>query len=325
MHCELVVPGLFSAKAETRLPALELLLARGRRHGEQAQRLEAWLHDAFELEEQPMAAGALTLLAASIDPGDASWTRADPVHLRLMRDHLVILPAEGLTISGEEAAALCAALNRHFAGTMQVRVVDPQRWCARVDKAFSSHAASSLEDAGREVMLGDPLLNEIQMLLHAHPVNEAREARGEPPVNSLWLWGAGSAPKARSRWNAVLADEPIARGLARLANAGYRSLPASAGAWLERAPQDGRYLLVLDALRAPAALGDMASYKQNLHALEAAWFAPLLDALRAGRIGMVTVRVPSAGEAGGEASSFETVRGDLRRFWRRAKALENYA
>jgi len=325
MHCELVVPGLFSAKAEIRLPALELLLARGRRHGEQAQHLEAWLHDAFGLEEQPMAAGALTLLAANVDPGDASWVRADPVHLRLMRDHLVIMPAEALTITGEEAAALCAALNGHFAGTMQVRVVDPRRWCARVDKVFSSSDHSSLEDAGREVTLGDPLLNEIQMLLHAHPVNEAREARGEPPVNSLWLWGAGPAPKARSRWNTVLADEPIATGLARLAKAGYRPLPASAGAWLERAPEDGRYLMVLDALRAPAALDDIASYKENLNALEAAWFAPLLDALRAGRIGMITVHVPGGKDTGGEASSFETVRGDLRRFWRRAKALESYA
>lgn len=32
------------------------------------------------------------------------------------------------------------------------------------------------------------LLNEIQMLLHEQPFNEAREARGQPPINGLWLW-----------------------------------------------------------------------------------------------------------------------------------------
>jgi hypothetical protein len=34
---------------------------------------------------------------------------------------------------------------------------------------------------------------------------------------------------------------------------------------------------------------------------------------------MVTLHVPEAG------ASFETIRGDLRRFWRRARALESYA
>ena len=157
------------------------------------------------------------------------------------------------------------------------------------------------------------------MLLHAHPVNEAREARGEPPVNSLWLWGAGRARKATSLWNSVLANEPIAMGLAMLARTRYRSLPASAAPWLEGAPGEGRHLVVLDALRAPAALGDIASYEKNLNALEAAWFAPLHRALRAGRIGMLTVHVPDAAQA------FETIRGDLRRFWRRPRALESYA
>jgi len=321
MHCELVVPGLLSSPAGGRFPAIEALLARGRRRREAAQHLGAWLHDAFELGEQPMAAGALTLVAANVDPGDASWVRADPVHLRLMRDRLVVVPAEALDIASEEAAALGAALNRHFTGAMEVKVLEPRRWCARIDKAFSSNDDSSLEDAGRQVVLGDPLVNEIQMVLHEHPVNEAREARGEPAVNSLWLWGSGRAPKTKSRWNAVLADEPLALGLARLAKAGYRSLPASAGDWLARAPEDGRYLVVLDALRAPAALGEIASYEENLNALEAKWFEPLLGALRAGRVGMVTLHALD----GAEEVSFETIRGDLRRFWRIKKPIEHYA
>jgi hypothetical protein len=35
------------------------------------------------------------------------------------------------------------------------------------------------------------LQNEVQMLLHGHPVNQAREARGRLPVNSFWLSGCG--------------------------------------------------------------------------------------------------------------------------------------
>ncbi len=321
MHCELVVPGLLSGNSPGRYASIELLLGRGRRQKKPSVGLEAWLMGTFGLDGGNVPAGALTVLAAGDDPGEASWLRADPVHLRLMRDRLLVMPAEDLKLSREEADALCAALNHHFAGTIEIKAVDPRRWCARIEKVISSNNESSLEHAEGEVLPGDPLLNEIQMLLHAHPVNEAREARGEPAVNSLWLWGAGRAPKVESTWTSVLTDEPIALGLARLANARYGTLPASATAWLERAPGDGRQLVVLDALRAPLALSQEAEYGERLAALERDWFAPVLAALRSGRIGMTTVHVPD----GGAAASFETVRGDLRRFWRRAKTLGSHA
>ena len=325
MHCELLVPGLFSASAQARLPALEMLLARGRSESAPSQRLEAWLQQAFELEEQPLAAGALTLLGSGHDPGSARWARADPVHLRLMRDRLILVPAAALEISRQEAEALCTALSAHFAGALAFQAVDPRRWCARLEKELELGEAAPLEMAGREVLLaraGDALLNEVQMLLHAHPVNEAREARGEPPLNSLWLWGAGCVPReARCRWSSICSGDPLALGLARLAGVRHPGLPASAGAWLDRAPEEGRHLVILDALRAPLALSQEAEYRAGVEALERGWFAPLLGALREGRVGMVTLQVPDAAAA----ASFETIRGDLRRFWRRPKALERYA
>ena len=94
-----------------------------------------------------------------------------------------------------------------------------------------------------------------------------------------------------------------------------RALPASADEWLGRSPVDGRHLVVLDALRAPLALSDAASAAARLEGLEQAWFTPILAALRAGHIGMVSVYVPDAGVA------VETIGGDLRRFWRRSKPL----
>jgi hypothetical protein len=160
------------------------------------------------------------------------------------------------------------------------------------------------------------------MLLHDHPVNRVRAERGAPAVNSLWLWGAGALPAAaRGPWQSVTAEEPIALGLARLAGMRQRPLPRSADEWLARAPGDGKHLLVLDALRAACALGEAEVFREGLLALESRWFAPLLEALRDGRLGMVTLRVPD----GAQALSFETIRGDLRRFWRRARALGSYA
>ncbi|HYR33076.1 MAG TPA: hypothetical protein VEQ87_02175, partial [Burkholderiales bacterium] len=135
-------------------------------------------------------------------------------------------------------------------------------------------------------------------------------------------WGAGRAPRVASKsWHSVTADEPLALGLARAAAMRYHALPPSAAAWLERAPEDGRHLVVLDALRAPLALSETGEYQDAIARLEQDWFAPLLSALRGGRIGMVTIHVPDAAEC----LAYETIRADLRRFWRRPKRLEHYA
>ena len=329
MHCELVIPGLFGAPSAARLPAAELLLARGRCTSDAAHGLEEWLHDAFELGDEPLAAGALTLLAAGGGPAGDSWSRADPVHLRLMRDRLLVVPAAALRITSGEAQALCDALNRHFAERLALQAIDAERWVARMPPELVLGAEPPLALAGRDVALAMPantavhqLLNEAQMVLHSHPVNEAREARGEPAINSVWLWGAGRAPSISApRWHSVSAAEPLALGLARAAGVRHRPLPASGSAWLARMPEEGRHLVVLDALRAPLALSEAADYHEALARLERDWFAPVLAALRDGRVGMVTIHVPD----GGECAAYETIRTDLRRFWRRPKALEHYA
>lgn len=332
MHCELIVPGLFAESSGARAPGLELLLARGRASSAQSESVEAWLQERFGLDVEPIAAGALTVAASGGDPSGDCWARADPVHLRLLRERLIVVPSAAFTLAAEEAGALVESLNAHFGDRLLLTAVEPARWCARLDQELAFNAPSPLDAAGRDVDLAlriggeagkrwAKLLNEIQMLLHAHPVNHAREARGEPVVNSLWLWGAGSAPSdAKSRWQSVSADDPVARGLARLA--GTRTLPlaGSADALLGSLETEGRHLVLLDALRAPLALGERARHGECIEALERTWFAPLLAALRAGRVGMVTLHVPDS-----IGASFETIRGDLRRFWRRPKALESYA
>jgi hypothetical protein len=323
MHIELVVPGLLPARAAA--PALELLLARGRRPDCPPATLEHWYGDAFALDG-PIPAGALSALAAGLDPGADYWLRADPVHLRAGREGVLLLPSAGFSIAADEAAALADTLNRHFAPQLSVHAMRPDIWCLRAGEALPMQAKAPLAIAGRSIDAELPdkrfhaLLNEMQMALYDHPVNTARDARGEPMVNGVWPWGAGRLPEAISGpWQSVSAEDPVALGLARVAGMRQRAPGSGAAAWLERAPEEGRHLVVIDSLRGAQALGDAAAHAQRLHDIEAAWFAPLLAALRAGRIGMISLCVPEAGLV------VETARPDLRRFWRRVRPLSAYA
>jgi hypothetical protein len=327
VHVELVVPALLQAQAAA--PALQLLLARGRRSSSGPAALETWYAQAFGLEEAPLPAGALTALAFGMDPAEGFWLRADPVHLRADRDRVLLMPGTGFAISADEARQLCEELNRHFSDQFVLHAFAPDCWGLLATSAIALQTRPPIEIAGRDIDAELPgkrwhaLLNEVQMALYQHAVNTAREARGVPVINSIWLWGAGTPPdegqmRHASRWQSVSAVDPVALGLAKLAGTRHHALAAGAAPWLGRAPEDGRHLLVLDSLRGPHALGDAEALAGGLQALEEDWFAPLLAALRAGRIGMLTVHVPDAG------ASFETARGDLRRFWRRPRPLSAY-
>lgn len=313
MHLELLVPGLLAALRTPRSASLELLLARGRATRSDARSPEAWLQEAFDLASLP--AGALS----ARQPGATTWVRADPVHLRLLRDRVLVVPAQAFRLAEEEAQGFCAALNRHFGERLQIEMRSASQWCARVPQSLQVEDRPAIELAGQAAQpaRGDALLTEIQMVLHEHPLNEAREARGEPAINSLWLWGGGAAPReAAARWRSVTSDDPLALGLARSASLRGEA-PATAAAWLARMPEEGRHLVVLDALRGPARLGDEEGFVARLAALEQEWFAPALAALRSARIGMLTVHVPDAAPA----LAVETIRADLRRFWRRPRPL----
>lgn len=324
MHLELVIPALLAAPG-ARHPAAELLLARARKNVTEPATLERWLAHAFGLPDEPLPAGALTALAAGVDAGEDTWLRADPVHLRAGLNSLTLVPGAALSIGQEEARAFAGAVNRHFAASFSVVVAEPGCWALRAKGDVALQARPPIELAGRDVNTNLPtgrdaahwhaILNEVQMLLHDHPVNEDREV----PVNSLWFWGAGRIPRAAlGPWQSVTAADPVVVGLARLAGIRHRSLSAGARQWLASAPEAGRHLVVLDTLATALALGDAQALAARTEALERDWFAPLLAALRAERIGMVTVHVPEAGRA------FEVVRGDLRRFWRRPRPLAAY-
>ncbi|HWN30224.1 MAG TPA: hypothetical protein VNN78_02520, partial [Burkholderiales bacterium] len=198
MNCHLLIPGLFwrsgdDAYREPDLPALRTLLARASASHGPAQELEEWLCRRFAVEKQqdwPLA--ALALVADGGSPGNNYWLRADPVHLRLDSGQLILADSRAFVITQDEANRLTQALNSHFSDAGLVfQARHPERWYLRLDKtpqlqtrALAEAAGNNIDEflpAGTDGIYWQGVCNEIQMVLHHHAVNEAREASGNPP------------------------------------------------------------------------------------------------------------------------------------------------
>ncbi|MBE0626479.1 MAG: phosphoglycerate mutase [Burkholderiales bacterium] len=345
MHCQLLVPDLFWPERDSRgvydalaIPALEQILAKGRRHADSgplaAESGEAWLCAFFGLDKQldwPVA--PYSLLADGGAPGGRYWLRADPVHLQLESGRLVLADGGAFSLSQQEADSFGESLNAHFsADGLMFHAPRPDRWYLRIDtapalettplRAAVGRSIDGLMPRGPDAQAWCTRLNEVQMLLHGHPVNAMREGAGAPPINSVWLWGGGTLSAAAPvSIDAVWSQDPFAAGLAQAARVAARDSSAGAAGLLRASASEGVSLIVLDQLRKAAQYDDAHGWREALQQLERDWFAPLLAALRQERIGMLSLH----GLGPALALSVETTRGDLRRFWRRVKPLPDYA
>ncbi len=267
---------------EPRLPRLDLVLARGKREAAAQTDMESLLCGEFGIPRQrdwPIA--AISLSAAGGQAGEDFWLRADPVHLRIERDRVILteIPEPG----PEAARLLCEALGAHFGEAFAPRPVRPDAWVVRIaeERGISTTPLSlaagqhidPLLPAGENAGEWRKLLNEVQMLLFSHPVNQAREARGELAINSVWLWGGGRLPQVGQCARSLVCDQPDWRALAQHAGAKPDMLPKK---WSPDVP--GEALVILDAPQRHLRRGDFESWLTAMRDFEQNWLAPLLAA-----------------------------------------------
>jgi hypothetical protein len=208
------------------------------------------------------------------------------------------LPGEGLLACGP-----------HFANLPLTR--DPARLLG------GGIGGSTVQGAGAAALL--MLGAELEMWLHAHPLNAARARRHEAPLTTLWLWGGGQplqrgflgAPTPTSHPDAtfmtVFGADPVVAGLCTLSGARLRSPAVSAHDILSTGA--ARTAAVIQLFHTdqpqPATLMDLLQH------LDERVLAPLVTALKDGVIRQLTLI------ANGRCSVL-TARDGLR-FWRRSR------
>lgn len=297
-----------AAAAPGRLPALETLLARAETSADE-QLPTADSHTC------PVAAYAC--LGEGGEPGDAYWLCAEPAHLVADQDQVYLAAyGQSLDISAAEAASLSAEFNALFGSDgWQLHVLTPEHWYLRLPQADTirtTPAAQALGCAigpllpqGSGATQWHAALTEIEMLFHASAVNTRRREQGMPVISGVWLWGGGSLPERTAlRWDTLHGDTAWLHGMARHGQKPWQVLAATATPLIE---STGRHLAVFDTARHP--LAD----------LEQHWFAPLLQALKSGRLQQLELQLNIS------ATTYRVSRGQLRRWWRRRQPWAHYA
>ena len=216
-------------------------------------------HERFLLGELVPLAPVLMLgqTSQAVHPSEAVAC-LQPIHLHATRDHLILMGQNQIDLTQTESAELLKAALPFIEEDFQSPFLfEGQHYWFIPVGPFASLESYSVDQAhGRNIDWWMPrdtnedgiakrwrkLQNEIQMLWHISPVNEEREQRGMPSINSLWISGIGKlsdvqAPQAIQQSSHLYGSHPLLAGLAKLYNIPHSkafNVPATGSfAWLD--------------------------------------------------------------------------------------------
>ncbi len=280
----------------------------------------------------PAVVAAAALPAGEALPAEAHtvWL-ATPLHLvagltSVHLDYRGLLKLDAATLT-----ALCADFNTQFAmrgfslrrlagggllaGGPRLAPLPLTRDPARL--LGSGIAGSTVHGPGAAALM--MLGAELEMWLHAHPLNAARARRGEAPLTTLWLWGGGEplgprglaalvpAAHPETTFMTVFGEDPLAAGLCALSGARLRPPARSAHDILSSGA--ARTAAIIELFHTdqpqPATLMDLLQH------LDENVLAPLINALKDGALRQLTL-------IANDRCSVLTARDGLR-FWRRSR------
>lgn len=295
-----------------RLPALERLLRRGRREPAPPD-FRHWVLARAGWRPPPR------LPIASVVAGrPGHFALASPVHLVAGLDRVHLHPAGPLRLEPGELDEIATSFNRSLGGdgvvlephsaSLALLALPRALECETHDPApLSGRDAGAWLPSGPDGGWLRRLMTEAQMLLHEHPVNAARAARGELPANGLWLWGSGgdALPAPPSSLPPLATSDAFLSALWR--RHGAELAPTAAAAPAEFASsRAGGGIAALGLFETPVPVSEA------LARAEALVFSPLERALAGGRLHELALWIAG--------SAFVCRPRDRWRFWRRSSA-----
>ena len=249
----------------------------------------------------------------------------DPVHIQIDRDEAVLVANESLTLSKDEALQFITDLNQHFQQDgLTIHYHNEHQWLMTGDISVDTFPLSDVmfrnmnehQATGRDAMKWRSIINEVQMLLHAHPVNERREQQGTIAVNSLWVWGGGQPGQHSTNIDLIYANDLLIIDIARAIKVDCKAVPDGLDS---NALLDHKTLLILTEQMHAVRQNDVFAWFDYLHLLDTKVIRPLIDMLKNGTLEEFVIL--------SDTVSIKITKNDLKnkfwRFWKRARTLED--
>ncbi|MFM1885110.1 MAG: hypothetical protein RL026_267 [Pseudomonadota bacterium] len=287
LHLDPAAASGASSDGQPGLPAVEHVLRWGR-----ARAVTGWRKALAQVLGRPALADVPPARIVASLPGwppMADPWLAVPVHRLAALDHLRLPPQGLVALADDELDVLCSSFAKDFAAqglSLHAAFGSLLLQGSGLDDVLTMDPAKCLGGALRpEQLAGGPrgpalrrLSAEIEMWLHDHRINGAREARGLPAINGLWLWGGGPAANIEPQSGPLpatelFADEAWPVALGRLCGQEAQPVPVEFADLDLRVPA----VLVCSASRALAAGGGLAE-------LERRFIAPARAAVDSGRL-----------------------------------------
>lgn len=210
--------------------SMQRLLGRGDRLPQQPAGLLAALAEVFAMPAAALPVAALLREADAHDAGHDPWLCADPAFVQVEPAGARLMACGALGLSMQEAEELARPLRPLLGDAgLLLETTLPDRWQLRLSQGRPlPHFATPESVLGTHLLQHMPsgqggrywraLFNEVQIVLHQHPLNHARVAQGLPPVNALWFWGGGTLPpRPQAALGGLVSADPLAVALATYA------------------------------------------------------------------------------------------------------------
>ena len=216
---------------------------------------------------------------------------ASPVWQQMGMNTASQIPAEHLPLTHSEATIWCNELNQFYHGEYLFTPIRPDLWTLALPSPPTWHAPSILDltsqldgsqtASGSDIRPWLALSTELQMWLHNHPRNAARQQNQLPPINGIWLWNAPAAVPFQ-------AASLIASNSAWAAHSSQATTeqPENYAAWQRTCAQRQIPLahthIFADDFLPSQQTGDIWAYQTQLAVWEQNWFEPLRQDLLSG-------------------------------------------
>ncbi|MGZ3557734.1 MAG: cofactor-independent phosphoglycerate mutase [Thermodesulfobacteriota bacterium] len=224
--------------------------------------------------------------------------RCNLVTLRFHGNNMVMEDFSAGHITDEEARKVIIDLNkematdeiRFYAGVSYRHLMILRNGAGKFSNLGKLEIIPPHDIIGREIspflpQMKEPILTlvkESQRLLKNHPVNHAREAKGLPPANSIWLWGQGQSPRMitlKERFGLdgyVISAVHLIKGIGVLAGLGVLEVPGATGYFDTNYEGKVQYALrglgerdfVYLHVEAPDEAGHMGNLRLKIEAIE---------------------------------------------------------